>query len=435
MKTIFVDFETYYARDYSLSSMQTDAYIKDPRFEIIGVSVMDEGAHPQWFSAADEREYIEWMGRFDWENSAVCCHNVLFDGFIMTQRLGIKPKLWKDTLAMARMIEPQLASFSLANLVKHYGFEDKGSEVASALGLRRADMLRSGFLDAYAAYCMKDTMLCAQLHDVLAPRVPAMEMKQIDMVTRMFTEPQFVGDASMLYSLYTEEVSRKAALLALNELSRDVVMSNDKFADHLRGLGVEPPTKQSLRTGKATYAFAKTDKEFLALMEHSPEVEGAIATRLGVKTTIAETRVLRMSEAAQRGAMPVYLNFWGARTTGRLSGGNFCIDGNAVIRVSRGGEILDIQLFALRPDDLVWDGDEFVSHGGLAHQGDREVIEYGGIIGTADHKVFCAGREEPVELGVAAEQRLVLRDGSNPRGVGGAQTFVPVREGEMYERE
>jgi aminocarboxymuconate-semialdehyde decarboxylase len=36
---LFVDTETFYDALYSLSKMQTDAYIKDPRFEIIGVSV------------------------------------------------------------------------------------------------------------------------------------------------------------------------------------------------------------------------------------------------------------------------------------------------------------------------------------------------------------------------------------------------------------
>ena len=46
MKTIYADFETFYDKDYSLSKMRTDAYIKDPRFEIIGVSVAVGDAEP-----------------------------------------------------------------------------------------------------------------------------------------------------------------------------------------------------------------------------------------------------------------------------------------------------------------------------------------------------------------------------------------------------
>jgi hypothetical protein len=36
---ITIDFETYYDRDYSLSKLTTEAYIRDPRFEIIGVGI------------------------------------------------------------------------------------------------------------------------------------------------------------------------------------------------------------------------------------------------------------------------------------------------------------------------------------------------------------------------------------------------------------
>lgn len=322
MKRVFIDFETYYASDYSLSKMQTDAYIKDPRFEIIGVSTMVEGEDPVWYSADSMLEYAGYLHALhNWEEVSVCCHNTLFDGMILSHHFGIRPKLWMDTLAMARMIEPHLASFSLGNLAKYYKLQDKGTEVQSALGLRKQDM-SAQFLEQYARYCMKDTMLTYDLYCILSPRVPPLEMKQIDMIIRMFTEPQFVGDVEMLKQQYQTEVQRKQDLLNDAALIKDTIMSNDKFAEHLRSLGVEPPTKVSPKTGKTTYAFAKTDKAFIELAEIGPEVEAAINARLGVKTTIAETRVLRMQEMAQRGPLHVYLNFWGARTTGRLSGGN-----------------------------------------------------------------------------------------------------------------
>ena len=46
------------------------------------------------------------------------------------------------------------------------------------------------------------------------------------------------------------------------------LMSNEAFAEILRGLGVEPPRKISPITNKWTYAFAKTDKDFIKLEEH-----------------------------------------------------------------------------------------------------------------------------------------------------------------------
>jgi DNA polymerase len=100
-------------------------------------------------------------------------------------------------------------------------------------------------------------------------------------------------------------------------------MSNDKFALRLESMGVKAPTKVSAKTGKVAWAFAKTDEAFTDLLEHDDsDVQALVAARLGVKTTIAETRALMMLETARRGPLPVYLNYWGAKTTGRYSGGN-----------------------------------------------------------------------------------------------------------------
>jgi hypothetical protein len=124
--------------------------------------------------------------------------------------------------------------------------------------------------------------------------------------------------------LYNDEVTRKEALLKMAETNREVIMSNGKFAVRLSELGVFPPRKPSkANPGILTYAFAKSDKEFTDLLDHDdPDVQALVAARLGVKTTIAETRALKFLETARRGPLPVYLNFWGAKTTGRYSGGN-----------------------------------------------------------------------------------------------------------------
>ena len=43
MNLITLDFETYYDKAFSLSKMTTEAYIRDPRFEVIGVAVRVNG--------------------------------------------------------------------------------------------------------------------------------------------------------------------------------------------------------------------------------------------------------------------------------------------------------------------------------------------------------------------------------------------------------
>ena len=321
MDILTVDFETFYSSEFSLSKMQTDAYILDRRFEVIGVCVAVNDEEPKWFSGTFE-ETQRWLNKYDWKHSAVRCHNTMFDGFILSRKFHIYPFLWMDTVAQARMLHPWLPSHSLASMAKFYQLPDKGTAVVDALGKRREDFTPEQ-LQEYAAYCMHDTNLCRAIGKEMDKFTPALEAKLIDMTVRMFTEPKFVGRVERMKELYDEEVARKETLLASAFIDRDTIMSNDKFAECLEMHGVSPPRKISKTTGKETYAFAKTDREFTDLLEHhNPSVQAIVAARLGVKTTIAETRAQRFVEMAERGPLAVYLNFWGAKTTGRYSGGN-----------------------------------------------------------------------------------------------------------------
>ena len=65
------------------------------------------------------------------------------------------------------------------------------------------------------------------------------------------------------------------------------------------------------------------------------------------------------------------------------------------------------------PDDLVWDGEEWVAHDGVLYKGKREVIQFDGLTATPDHLVWVGGSDGYSTLGCAAgnNQRL-LRSGS-----------------------
>ena len=157
MDILTVDFETFYSSEFSLTKMQTDAYILDRRFEVIGVCVAVNDDEPEWFSGTYE-ETQRWLNRYDWRHSAARCHNTMFDGFILTQKFGIRPFLWMDTVAQARMLHPWLTSHSLASMAKFYKLPDKGTAVVDALGKRREDFTPEQ-LQEYADYCMHDTNL------------------------------------------------------------------------------------------------------------------------------------------------------------------------------------------------------------------------------------------------------------------------------------
>jgi DNA polymerase I-like protein with 3'-5' exonuclease and polymerase domains len=115
-------------------------------------------------------------------------------------------------------------------------------------------------------------------------------------------------------------------------------MSNPKFAELLTQLGATVPMKISPTTGKETFAFAKTDLGLLDLMDHpNPAVVAVTEVRLGVKSTIEETRTQRLIDVSKRGPLPIMLKYYAAHT-GRFGGGdklnmqNLPARGNNVIR-------------------------------------------------------------------------------------------------------
>jgi hypothetical protein len=103
--------------------------------------------------------------------------------------------------------------------------------------------------------------------------------------------------------------------------SKFELQSAERFATALRGFGIEPPMKISKQTGKETYAFAKTDPGMMVLeYDENPDVQALVAARLGVKSTIEETRTQRLLNISRLTTkMPIPLKYGGAHTH-RLSG-------------------------------------------------------------------------------------------------------------------
>lgn len=313
-----VDFETYYDKDYSLSKVTTEEYVRSDLFEVIGVSVKVNEDPPQWFSGTHQQT-AQWLGQFDWGNSLVLAHNTMFDSAIISWRFGIIPLGWLDTMSMAQAVVPATQSKSLANLAVYYEVGVKGTEVINALGKRRIDFTPQE-LAKYGDYCVNDTELTYTLFNKLLDGFPQQELKLIDLTIRMFAEPVLEVDTEMLVEHLTSIRNFKDKLLDASGLDTDTLMSNNKFADWLRSRGVEPPMKISPATGRDTLAFSKTDKNFLVLQDHEDVIiQTAVAARLGVKSTLEETRTERFIGIGSRGKLPVPLKYYAAHT-GRWGG-------------------------------------------------------------------------------------------------------------------
>jgi hypothetical protein len=301
---ITIDFETYYDREFSLSKITTEEYVRDRRFEVIGVGVKVDAKKTEWFSGT-EAQIKFWLGKFKWDESLVLAHNMMFDGAIMAWRFGINPKGWLDTLCMGRAVDGVEVSGSLKNLAERYEVGEKGTEVVNALGKRRKDFSEEE-LARYGEYCRNDVELTYKLFNILSADFPTKELKVIDLTLRMFTHPVLKLDLPLLEQHLLDVVERKEKLLEATSASKDDLMSNDKFAQLLIELGVDPPRKISLTTGREAWAFAKTDEDFKALSDHPDDrVQALVAARLGNKTTLEETRTQRFIDIAKRGLMPI----------------------------------------------------------------------------------------------------------------------------------
>ena len=318
MDILNIDFETFYSQRFSLSKLTTEEYVRAPQFETIGVAVKRNYEPTEWFSGT-KAQTKRWLDKWDWDNSVAVAHNAMFDMAILNWRYDIRPKRIADTLSMLRAIDGPHAGNSLAKAVERYGLGEKGTEVINALGKRRLDFTDED-LERYGEYCINDVELTHKLFEILAPLMPVSELRLIDLTIRMFTEPVLELDKGVLVSHLDSVQAKKAALMDAIVADKDALMSNPKLAMLLKTLGVIPPTKVSAKTGKEAFAFAKSDEAFKELLEHTnPTVQAVVAARLGVKSTLEETRTERFITIADRGPLPVPLRYYAAHT-GRWGG-------------------------------------------------------------------------------------------------------------------
>lgn len=84
------------------------------------------------------------------------------------------------------------------------------------------------------------------------------------------------------------------------------------------------------------------------------------------------------------------------------------------------------------PSHLLWDGCSWVAHEGVVCNGEREVLEYDGLIATADHLVWIEGKSEPIPFGIAAACGAhLIQTGDGRRAIRMGENYQP---GETLEQ-
>ena len=331
MEILTLDFETYYSKDYSLSKLTTEEYVRDSRFEVIGVAVKKssfakgrnyhhrDATGPMWCTGS-KKQIAKFLSQFDWSNSVAVAHNAMFDMAILNWHFGIKPKKIADTLSMSRALHAIEVSHGLAALSEYYALGKKGTEVHDAIGKKRLDFTPEE-IEAYGGYCVQDVELTFKLFQEFLNRgFSVTELNLIDLTIRMFSEPALELDTEVLTGHLEGVLATKAELMDKVSHEKTKLTSNPQFAELLQEYGVKPPVKISLTTGKETFAFAKSDEGFKALQDHeNPSVQALVAARLGVRSTIEEKRTERFISIGKRGKLPIPLRYYAAHT-GRWGG-------------------------------------------------------------------------------------------------------------------
>ena len=311
-KIITIDFETYWdSKEYTLSKMTTEEYIRHDKFRAFGACVHVYGSDEpiRWFGDAELREYLDGV---DWGRTAVLAHNAQFDVSIMEWKYNAHPCFIFDTLSMARALRGVEVGNSLAKLARDFGLPEKGAAVHSTNGVYELDAALERDL---AEYCKHDVFLCEEIYKRLVDAYPSKELRLIDMTLKMYTRPLLTLDQPMLIKALAEEGNAREQLLQRLGVEDAELASNPKFAELLTKLGVVPPTKTSKTTGKTTLALAKNDALFQTLLNSEREDVALLCqARLKVKSTTERTRAQRFLDIGKRGTLPVPLSYYGAQT-------------------------------------------------------------------------------------------------------------------------
>lgn len=336
------DFETYYDNEYSLNKISETDYILSPLFQTIMLS-LKLGDGPITTHIGDQNIRAA-LATIDWENVAFLSHNARFDGSILGWRYGCYPRLYLDTFSMARaMTHAQTGSSSLKSIAEFFQLPAKGDYVVNAKGRRLEHFVNDPTeLALYMDYCQHDTQLCYEIFNLFRLHgFPTSELQVIDVLLRMFIQPQATLNAFSLaeHLHYVQEEKRRLVDNVTVEHTTGKVTnpqqlsSNPQFAALLESLGVDVPRKISPVTGKETWALAKNDRGFRELLndpEQPTEVQALLAARVGLKSTIEETRAITLLNLARQdwsplgsgqwpSWMPVSYRYYGAHT-GRPSG-------------------------------------------------------------------------------------------------------------------
>lgn len=332
MKLLFLDFETFYNQyEYTLRKQSIPEYIFDGRFE---ATMLAYGTEQGPIEVIPPKEIPALLKSFDPAETATITYNALFDNAILAWRYGYVPHRIIDAMAMARALHGhKLRRFSLAHVADYLKTRTrKGDAITEMAGMSAHQIWASPRLPYYKHYCASDVEMTRDAFFQMLPQFPPSEFKIMDLVLRCAIEPKFQINRRSISDHIARVRARKEEVVRASGIDADTLRSSARFAEVLTARGITVQTKFSA-AGNEVPALAKTDAFMTSLLEHEDETVRALAAaRLGVRSTIEETRAVRLAAIAGcpwaltneklpdgNGLLPVPLRYCAAHTW-RLGG-------------------------------------------------------------------------------------------------------------------
>ena len=340
---VTLDFESYYAPKYSLTTMNTFEYVDHELFSIHGVGIKIENGPNLWFRDTEEAlAYID-DNNPDELPVALLCQNTYFDGWMLHKHFDWHADLYLDTMCMSRGMFPT-QSASLAALAERLWPDNpamrKGKELIQFKGVTTEHLWSNKALeDTMVRYCIGDNKkdqgdvgLTYAAFCRMLPFYPDDELRLIDLTLQMMCKPLLHIDVPRVVECRDNAIAKRNALIKASGLSETLLSSNAQFERWLVANNIPVPLKPSpTQTEKDEAgnerpvmipALGKNDLGFLELRKLYPEHEAVWAGRVAAKSVGEITRAERFIATAEQcdGHMPVALIYYSAHT-GRYGGG------------------------------------------------------------------------------------------------------------------
>ena len=236
---------------------------------------------------------------------------------------------------------------------------------------------------------------------------------EIDRRLSKYPVPDFLWEEFYIDQKINDRGIRIDLQLAQNAVALDEHIKTELSAEMQKLTGIENPNSvyQLLKwleeQGYSSDSLGK--KEVAELIKTAEEpVRSVLKLRQQLaKSSVKKYTAMKQAVCSDNRARGMF-SFYGASRTGR-----FCIAESAMILVKDIHQnvyekpIQDVQL-----TDLVFDGENWVKHEGVVFSGEKEVIEWDGIIATPEHQVFIDGNTK-ISLIEAKEMKLQLWTGKH----------------------